>query len=146
MPNIDTSTLRQGLDRLADRTAQRTTGTAGNTAPTSRGNGGIVSGGTPVGAPAMPTIPPTPGVKGDTGPAPHFDSAPWAGTTNYALNDIVRYGTTSWASLVADNLGNTPANGSLYWTVVARDGEGGTGGGVSLSTIFYLQQRALMGV
>jgi collagen type VII alpha len=47
--------------------------------------------------------------------------------TNYALNDIVLYGASSYISLVAGNHGNTPASGSAYWGLLAVGGSGVVG-------------------
>ncbi len=47
----------------------------------------------------------------------------YASTTNYALNDIVLYGSSSYISLVAQNHGNTP-NVSPQWGVLAQGGTG----------------------
>ncbi len=48
----------------------------------------------------------------------------YASTTNYALNDIVLYGASSYISLIAGNDGNTPALSPTDWGLLA---EGGTG-------------------
>ena len=48
----------------------------------------------------------------------------YASTTNYALNDIVLYGASSYISLIAGNDGNTPALNPPQWGLLA---EGGTG-------------------
>jgi hypothetical protein len=48
----------------------------------------------------------------------------YASTTNYALNDIVLYGPSSYISLIASNHGNTPALSPADWGLLA---EGGTG-------------------
>jgi hypothetical protein len=48
----------------------------------------------------------------------------YASTTNYALNDIVLYGASSYISLIAGNDGNTPAFSPTDWGLLA---EGGTG-------------------
>ena len=48
----------------------------------------------------------------------------YASTTNYALNDIVLYGASSYISLLAGNQGNTPALSPSDWGLLA---EGGTG-------------------
>ena len=48
----------------------------------------------------------------------------YASTTNYALNDIVLYGASSYISLIAGNDGNTPALSPMEWGLLA---EGGTG-------------------
>ena len=48
----------------------------------------------------------------------------YASTTNYALNDIVLYGASSYISLIAGNAGNTPALSPAQWGLLA---EGGTG-------------------
>ena len=47
----------------------------------------------------------------------------YASTTNYALNDIVLYGASSYISLVAQNHGNTP-NVSPQWGILAQGGTG----------------------
>jgi len=48
----------------------------------------------------------------------------YASTTNYALNDVVLYGASSYISLFAGNDGNTPALSPTEWGLLA---EGGTG-------------------
>ena len=48
----------------------------------------------------------------------------YASTANYALNDIVLYGASSYISLIAGNDGNTPALSPADWGLMA---EGGTG-------------------
>jgi hypothetical protein len=48
----------------------------------------------------------------------------YASTSNYALNDIVLYGASSYISLIASNHGNTPALSPAQWGLLA---EGGTG-------------------
>jgi hypothetical protein len=47
----------------------------------------------------------------------------YASSTNYALNDIVLYGASSYISLTTPNVGNTPALSPAQWGLLA---EGGT--------------------
>jgi hypothetical protein len=45
-------------------------------------------------------------------------------TVNYALNDIVLYGASSYISLIAGNDGNTPALNPTQWGLLAEGGNG----------------------
>ena len=47
---------------------------------------------------------------------------------NYALGDVVMFDGASWASLVAGNVGETPAVGSAYWGVLTSQGTQGVEG------------------
>jgi hypothetical protein len=52
----------------------------------------------------------------------------YSAVTNYALNDAVSYGGSSYISVVAGNRGSAPSPGSGQWTVLAAQGAQGAAG------------------
>ena len=80
------------------------------------------------------------GPKGDTGVAGPMGPAGAAGNgsglgyrgaydsaVNYAVNDMVVFQGSSYISLVAGNVGNTPGMSPVHWGLVAQAGAGTTG-------------------
>src|SRR5260370_27145088 len=70
------------------------------------------------------------GVTGPQGPPVANYTGNYASTTNYALNDAVSYGGSTYISLVAGNRGNTPALRATQWAVLAAQGATGAQGPV----------------
>jgi hypothetical protein len=52
----------------------------------------------------------------------------YSSTTNYQMNDGVTFGGSSYLSLAAGNVGNTPSAGSPFWAVLAAQGASGPAG------------------
>jgi hypothetical protein len=52
----------------------------------------------------------------------------YASSTNYALNDAVTYQASTYISLTASNLGNTPSSSPAKWSVLAAAGAAGAAG------------------
>ncbi len=53
--------------------------------------------------------------------------------TNYAQNDAVTWQNQTWLSLVNSNVGQTPSESPLYWTLLAAQGATGAQGPVGLT-------------
>jgi hypothetical protein len=79
------------------------------------------------------------GATGATGPAGPAGSGgsggmqflgAYSSTVNYALNDAVSYQGSSYISVAAGNLGNTPGTNASYWSVLAAQGAVGAQGPV----------------
>ncbi|GAA3763647.1 SGNH/GDSL hydrolase family protein [Terriglobus aquaticus] len=74
----------------------------------------------------------------------------YSGSTTYANGAIVTYSGSSWVSLQSANTGNTPANGSSYWGLLAAQGAPGSGASgqiaeAQLPAQFNSVHRFLMG-
>ena len=68
------------------------------------------------------------GAVGPQGPAVANYTGNYASTTNYGLHDAVSYGGSTYVSLVAGNVGNTPGLSPAYWAVLAAQGPAGPAG------------------
>ena len=62
---------------------------------------------------------------GPQGPAVVNYTANYASTTNYGLHDAVSYLGSTWVSLVAGNVGNTPDQSPSWWALLAAQGPAG---------------------
>ena len=68
------------------------------------------------------------GASGAAGSPGLVYRGPYSSVGNYALGDVVVFAGSSWASLVAGNVGETPGVGSAYWGVLTSQGaQGDTG-------------------
>jgi hypothetical protein len=71
------------------------------------------------------------GAIGPAGPAANGSGLAYRGEyasgTNYAVNDLVTYQGSSYISLVAGNVGNTPSFSGFQWGVLAQAAVGATG-------------------
>ncbi|HWW22292.1 MAG TPA: DNRLRE domain-containing protein [Edaphobacter sp.] len=71
------------------------------------------------------------GPMGPAGPAGNGSGLAYRGEyasgTNYAVNDLVTYKGSSYISLMAGNVGNTPSLSSSQWGVLAQAAVGATG-------------------
>ena len=47
----------------------------------------------------------------------------WSGATEYEVNDVVEYLSSSWISISNDNLNNTPSTSPSNWNLVAQTGD-----------------------
>ncbi len=65
------------------------------------------------------------GATGPQGPAVVNYTANYASTTNYGLHDAVSYLGSTWVSLVAGNVGNTPDQSPSWWALLAAQGPAG---------------------
>jgi hypothetical protein len=87
------------------------------------------------GTPGAPGAPGTPGAVGATGAtgAPGLQGPPvtfqgtWSNLTTYAGGDTVFFSGSSYISLSAGNIGNTPTSGAP-WALLAQQGATGPGG------------------
>ena len=80
------------------------------------------------GAPGLPgaTGPQGPqGATGPQGPAVANYTGNYVSTTNYGLHDAVSFGGSTYVSLVAGNVGNTPSLSPAQWAVLAAQGPAG---------------------
>ena len=68
------------------------------------------------------------GAVGPQGPSVANYTGNYASTTNYARNDAVSYGGSTYISLVAGNVGQTPSSSPTYWAVLAAQGPAGPAG------------------
>lgn len=64
----------------------------------------------------------------------NWKTSAWSSGTTYQIGDGVRYNDSSYVSLTADNLANTPAEGSAYWFLLAKAGS--PGGPISIQYTF----------
>jgi hypothetical protein len=78
------------------------------------------------------------GATGSTGPAGLNWRQSWSSATTYNLNDAVSFNGSSYISLQANNLNNTPAIGSAFWSLLAQVGATGASGGMDFSEFFAL--------
>ena len=68
------------------------------------------------------------GATGPQGPAVANYTGNYASTTNYALHDAVSYQGSTYISLVAGNVGNTPGLSPVQWALLAAQGPAGPAG------------------
>ncbi|HEY8998148.1 MAG TPA: DNRLRE domain-containing protein [Edaphobacter sp.] len=68
------------------------------------------------------------GATGPQGPAVANYTGNYTSTTNYARNDAVSYDGSTYISLVAGNVGQTPSSSPTYWAVLAAQGPAGAAG------------------
>ncbi len=68
------------------------------------------------------------GPMGPAGPAVANYTGNYSSTTNYALHDAVSYGGSTYISLIAGNVGNTPSSSPAQWAVLAAQGPPGPAG------------------
>jgi Collagen triple helix repeat (20 copies) len=68
------------------------------------------------------------GLVGAQGPAVANYTGNYSSTTNYGLHDAVSYGGSTYISLVAGNLGQTPDVSPSFWAVLAAQGPAGPAG------------------
>jgi hypothetical protein len=68
------------------------------------------------------------GPVGSQGPAVANYTGNYASTTNYALHDAVNYGGSTYVSLIAGNVGNTPDQSPAQWGLLAAQGLPGPAG------------------
>jgi hypothetical protein len=62
---------------------------------------------------------------GPQGPAVANYTGNYASTTNYGLHDAVSFGGSTYVSLIAGNVGNTPSLSPAQWAVLAAQGPAG---------------------
>lgn len=102
------------------------TGTAGPTGAT-----GATGPQGQVGPPGVAGVQGPQGVQGPVGPqgppVAHY-TGNYSSATNYALNDAVSYNGSTYISLIASNVGNTPALTPSQWAVLAAQGGAGPAG------------------
>ena len=94
--------------------AMGATGAAGATGPT-----GLTGAAGPAGANGTNGLNGTPGLVWQ---------GTWSSSVNYALNDAVDFGGTSYLSVVAGNLGQRPDVSAASWAVLAQAGASGATG------------------
>ncbi len=68
------------------------------------------------------------GPVGPQGPAVANYTGNYVSATNYALHDAVSYGGSTYVSLIAGNVGNTPDQNPAQWSVLAAQGPPGPAG------------------
>ncbi len=73
------------------------------------------------------------GAMGPQGPAVANYTGNYVSTTNYGLHDAVSYGGSTYVSLVAGNVGNTPGVSPAYWAVLAAQGPQGPAGAAGVA-------------
>jgi hypothetical protein len=72
------------------------------------------------------------GKTGATGPTGEFNfRGAWSSATTYAKGDATEEGGSTYASLKATNKNHKPSELGEWWSLVAKAGEGGGGGGVT---------------
>jgi hypothetical protein len=96
------------------------TGSQGATGPTGpQGTQGVP------GAPGLPGATGAQGPQGPVGPqgpAVANYTGNYVSTTNYGLHDAVSFGGSTYVSLIAGNVGNTPSSSQAQWAVLAAQG------------------------
>jgi Collagen triple helix repeat (20 copies) len=70
----------------------------------------------------------SPGATGPQGPAVANLRGNYVSTTSYALHDAVSFDGSTYVSLVAGNLGNTPNVSTAQWALLAAQGPAGPAG------------------
>jgi Collagen triple helix repeat (20 copies) len=65
------------------------------------------------------------GATGPQGPPVANFTGNYSSTTNYALHDAVSFGGSTFVSLVAGNVGNTPNSSPVQWALLAAQGSAG---------------------
>jgi len=68
------------------------------------------------------------GATGPQGPAVANYTGNYDSTTNYGLHDAVSFGGSTYVSLIAGNVGNTPSLSPVQWAVLAAQGPAGPTG------------------
>jgi hypothetical protein len=68
------------------------------------------------------------GATGPQGPAVANYTGNYDSSTNYGLHDAVSFGGSTYVSLTAGNVGNTPGLSAAYWAVLAAQGPQGIQG------------------
>ncbi len=68
------------------------------------------------------------GAQGPQGPGVANYTGNYSSTANYALHDAVSFAGSTWISLVAGNLGNTPSSTAAQWALLAAQGPVGAQG------------------
>jgi hypothetical protein len=68
------------------------------------------------------------GATGPQGPAVANYTGNYVSTTNYSLHDAVSFNGTTYVSLIAGNVGNTPSLSPAQWAVLAAQGPAGPAG------------------
>ncbi|GGA59855.1 hypothetical protein GCM10011507_09220 [Edaphobacter acidisoli] len=68
------------------------------------------------------------GPMGPQGPAVANYTGNYSAATNYGLHDAVSYDGSTYISLVAGNVGNTPSSSPTQWAVLAAQGPAGPAG------------------
>ena len=78
-------------------------------------------------------VPGSTGATGATGPAGLTYQGAYSATTNYALGDVVVFGGSSYASLLAGNAGQTPGLSPAYWGLLSAQGPQGAVGATGVA-------------
>ena len=68
------------------------------------------------------------GAMGPQGPAVANYTGNYASATNYTLHDAVSFNGSTYISLIAGNVGNTPDQSPAQWAVLAAQGPAGPTG------------------
>jgi hypothetical protein len=68
------------------------------------------------------------GATGPQGPAVANYTGSYVATTNYGLHDAVSFGGSTYISMVAGNVGNTPSSSPVQWALLAAQGAAGPAG------------------
>ena len=102
------------------------TGTPGATGATGAAGAQGLQG--PAGPQGIPGVAGATGATGPQGPAVANYLGNYASTTNYGLNDAVSFGGSTYISLVAGNVGNTPGLSPVQWAVLVAQGVAGPQG------------------
>ncbi|HSY68217.1 MAG TPA: DNRLRE domain-containing protein, partial [Edaphobacter sp.] len=98
------------------------------------GSPGVQGPAGPQGPQGLPGVPGATGVVGAQGPqGPAGAQGPavanytgnYSSGTNYGLHDAVSYSGSTWVSLAAGNVGNTPDQSPSWWTLLAAQGPAG---------------------
>jgi hypothetical protein len=91
----------------------------------STGAAGVIGGTGPQGSTGVQG---PPGATGSQGPPVANYLGAYVSGTNYALNDAVGYGGSTYISLAAGNHGNTPGLSPIQWAVLVERGADGVAG------------------
>jgi hypothetical protein len=102
------------------------TGTAGPQGPV--GPAGLQGLQGPAGPQGVAGVPGATGAIGPQGPPVANFTGNYSSTTNYALHDAVSFGGSTYVSLVAGNVGNTPSSSPAQWALLAAQGPAGPAG------------------
>jgi hypothetical protein len=68
------------------------------------------------------------GATGPQGPAVANFTGNYSSTTNYGLHDAVSFSGSTYVSLVAGNVGNTPSSSPVQWALLVAQGAAGPAG------------------
>jgi Collagen triple helix repeat (20 copies) len=108
------------------------------------GSQGAVGPAGPQGAQGLPGASGSPGATGaqgsqgpvgPQGPAVANYAGNYVSTTNYGLHDAVSFGGSTYISLIAGNVGNTPDQSPAQWAVLAAQGPAGPVGAAGLAGV-----------